>query len=254
MELAKTFKSLYTRLKKKPIETAGVQRVTMIVGMHRSGTSFLTGSLQQAGLELGKHSAWNPHNLKGNRENGDIVALNDTVLAAHGYSWDSPPVGTLAWHPEHLDAARSIIDSYSGVPHWGFKDPRTILVLDGWRQLLPDIQFVGIFRHPEAVARSLDARGGMPREQAWLLWENYNHRLLSLHRQKPFPVLSFDEPPDLLLPKLDRVINQLGLKSSIAAGGDNAFFSAELKHHSPKEVDIPPHLSSLLDQLKAIAQ
>lgn len=253
MEFAKTLKHLYARLRYASQEPAGVQRVTMIIGMHRSGTSFLTGSLQQAGLELGKHSDWNPHNLKGNRENGDIVALNDAVLAAHGYSWDSPPVGSLAWSPVHLADARSIIESYRGVPHWGFKDPRTILVLDGWRQLLPDIQFVGIFRHPEAVAHSLDARGGMPREIAWSLWENYNQRLLALHRQNPFPVLCFDESPEVLLPKLDVVINQLGLAPGVATQGEKAFFSAELKHHSPKTVDIPPRLSLLLDQLKAIA-
>ena len=131
------------------------QKITMVVGMHRSGTSFLTESLQQCGLELGKHSAWNPHNLKGNRENGDIVELNDAILARHGFAWDIPPKTALSWSEEHFKRGREIIEGYSGVSHWGFKDPRTILVIEGWRTLLPTVGFVGIFRHPEAVARSL---------------------------------------------------------------------------------------------------
>ena len=35
-------------------------RVVCILGMHRSGTSCLTGSLQQAGLFLGDCHTWNP--------------------------------------------------------------------------------------------------------------------------------------------------------------------------------------------------
>ena len=81
----------------------------MVVGMHRSGTSFLTGSLQQAGLELGKFSAWNPHNLKGNRENLDIVAFNDAVLNARGFAWDNPPTSRILWTSEEYVQARELI-------------------------------------------------------------------------------------------------------------------------------------------------
>ena len=126
--------------------------------MHRSGTSFLTGSLQQAGLELGKHSTWNPHNLKGNRENLDIVGFHDRVLAARGFAWDNPPDAPIRWSDAEFAEARALIDDYREVPRWGFKDPRAILVIEGWQQLLPSLGYVGIFRHPQAVAQSLDAR------------------------------------------------------------------------------------------------
>ena len=58
--------------------------------MHRSGTSCLTGSLEAAGLYLGNIQTWNPFNLKGNRENQEIVDLHDLILADNGGSWDSP--------------------------------------------------------------------------------------------------------------------------------------------------------------------
>ena len=54
----------------------------LILGMHRSGTSCLAGSLQQQGVYLGEVHEWNPHNLKGNRENPHIMALNEGLLGS----------------------------------------------------------------------------------------------------------------------------------------------------------------------------
>lgn len=222
----------------------------MVVGMHRSGTSFLTGSLQQAGLELGQHSAWNPHNTKGNRENQAIVAFHDALLARHGYAWDKPPQAALAWTEQEQTQARKLINQYRGVPHWGFKDPRALLLVDGWLTLLPNLQFVGIFRHPLAVARSLDARGGMPQEQAFALWLAYNKRLLELHEHTPFPLLCFDEDEHLLSEKLDHLLPELGLMPL----AQDRFFSAELKHHQPELTELPTELDNMYQTLRSIAR
>ena len=64
-------------------------KVICILGMHRSGTSCLTGSLQEAGVDLGDCHSWNPHNRKGNRENQEIVDLNDAVLHLNDAAWDN---------------------------------------------------------------------------------------------------------------------------------------------------------------------
>ena len=122
--------------KAKPI---AAQKVIMVLGMHRSGTSCLIGSLQHAGLHLGKHNTYNDHNLKGNRENNDIVALHEELLKDNGGSWKQPPPVT-RWSEKHFKKAEKIIASYRHHTAWGFKDPRTLLVLDGWKQLIPDIQ------------------------------------------------------------------------------------------------------------------
>ncbi|MFI8746538.1 sulfotransferase family protein [Pseudomonas sp. NPDC077186] len=225
-------------------------RPVMVVGMHRSGTSFLTGSLQQAGLELGKFSAWNPHNLKGNRENLDIVAFNDAVLSARGFAWDNPPTSGIDWTAEEYARARALIADFAGATHWGFKDPRSLLLVDGWRELLPDLRFVGIFRHPTAVVQSLQARGGMPEEQALNLWVAYNERLLALYRQRPFPLLCFDEDEAILHDKLNEILLELGL----APLEDERFFSAELKHHQQLEQPLPEAVQALYQQLCAHAR
>ncbi|WP_448683644.1 sulfotransferase family protein [Pseudomonas nicosulfuronedens] len=223
--------------------------ILMVVGMHRSGTSFLTGSLQGAGLELGKHSTWNPHNLKGNRENGDIVAFHDALLAARGHAWDNPPSVMPVWTQAEYAAARELIKDYDGVKRWGFKDPRALLAVTGWQELIPQLRFVGIFRHPSAVADSLQARGGMPREQALGLWKAYNSRLLELHGRVKFPVLCFDQDEENLHRQLDNVMRRFGLQPPAA----ERFFSSELKHHRHGDEKLSPELDAMYQALKAIA-
>lgn len=222
----------------------------MVVGMHRSGTSFLTGSLQQAGLELGKHSAWNPHNLKGNRENQDIVAFHDEVLAARGCAWDNPPPTQIIWTVEERRRAEALMDGYRDVPRWGFKDPRALLMVEGWQQLLPELRFVGIFRHPTAVAQSLAARGGMSEVQALALWQAYNLRLLRLYQQAAFPLLCFDEDEAQLHEKLDAVLLETGLEPLLG----ERFFSAELKHHVRVEQPLPQDVDAIYQELRACAR
>ncbi len=242
------FQAVLRRFRRERV-VAGTGPV-MVVGMHRSGTSFLTGSLQQAGLELGKHSAWNPHNLKGNRENQDIVAFHDAVLAARNAAWDNPPSSPITWTDAEAQQAAGLVAEYQGVEHWGFKDPRALLLVEEWRALLPDLQFVGIFRHPSAVARSLDARGGMPQAKAFALWVAYNRRLLELYRQQPFPLLCFDEDESVLHHKLNQVLVELGLSSL----QDERFFSAELKHHEQEHKPLPNDLQSLYQELCGLAR
>lgn len=231
--------------------TFSPERATvMVLGMHRSGTSFLTGSLQEAGLELGKFSAWNPHNLKGNRENLDVVAFHDELLASRGFAWDNPPGEPLLWTEAEYARARELVAEYDGVARWGFKDPRTLLVLEGWQQLLPELRFVGIFRHPSAVAQSLAARGGMPTEQAFALWLAYNKRLLQLCRRLRFPLFCFDEDEAALHRKLDEVLVELGLTPPSA----ERFFSPELKHHQRAEEALPRELQKTYNELCRLAR
>ncbi len=222
----------------------------MIVGMHRSGTSFLTGSLQLAGLELGQHSAWNPHNLKGNRENESIVKFHDGLLARHGYAWDKPPPTALPWTVADMATAQQWMDQYKDAALWGFKDPRSLLLVEGWLKLVPELRFIGIFRHPESVARSLSARGQIPQERAFGLWKAYNKKLLDLYRQQAFPLLSFDEDENILHNKMEKVFAELGLKSP----SEERFFSSELKHHRVINSPLPDDLQDIYTELQLIAR
>jgi hypothetical protein len=227
--------------------------VICVLGMHRSGTSCLVGSLQKAGLQLGKHHTWNRYNQKGNRENQDIVDLNDDILAHNGGSWQSPP-RKITWSEDHLTRARAIVSSFPPHSRWGFKDPRALLTFPMWRLALEDkYQRVGIFRHPLAVAASLGYRHGtsaLPEEKSLELWYIYNRKLLEEYKRSPFPVLCFDWEEQQFHDKLAVVQEQLGLA---AVTDDARFYSSQLKNYASKDLSIIPRkYRTLYKNLKAI--
>jgi len=226
-------------------------KTVCILGMHRSGTSFLTGTLQQQfGLELGKCHTWNPHNRKGNRENQDIVDLNDQVLSSNGGSWDSPPRKT-HWSSEQLDAAASIIKSHAQQKTWGFKDPRSLITLTGWKRIKPDMEFIGIFRHPLSVAASLHKRGGTPTEDGFNLWYKYNKILLQAKKEHDFPLICFDLPENVLHEKIESAAQQIGLKSIQT---QEQFYSSSLHHHKHTDAQqLPWKVKRLYNKLISLS-
>jgi hypothetical protein len=221
-------------------------RVICILGMHRSGTSCLTGSLQEAGLSLGDCHTWNPHNLRGNRENQAFVDLHDDILTANHGAWDAPP-GQLSWRQQDITKAVELLSRHASEPVFGFKDPRALLVLEGWKKLYPAMEFVGIFRHPNAVARSLETRSEMPRDTALKLWYRYNRLLYAQYREQAFPLLCFDDTEADLQGKISQVAGQLGLRVTAGTG----FYSSELRTADVAELALPWKINRLYRKLKA---
>ena len=216
----------------------------VVLGMHRSGTSCLAGSLQQRGLFLGEVYESRPYNRKGNRENQRIMDLNDAVLAASGGRWNQPPA-RLAWSPAEAaerDAIVAAMEADGDGATWGFKDPRTLLTLAFWRERLPDARFAGTFRHPAQVARSLTARDpAMPVEAALELWHAYNARLLALHAEAPFPLVDFDCRRDDYVARVDALARALGLPAPETHHDE--FFDGALRTPSADITVAPRHLA-----------
>ncbi len=211
-------------------EATCAPRCILIVGMHRSGTSSLAGSLQERGLCLGQVFTENPHNAKGNRENAQVMDLNERVLAASGGAWDAPPKN-LTWSEELSQHRDQLIASYEQASQgpWGFKDPRTLVTLPFWEAGLRHINVVGTFRHPLSVAQSLRQRSGMRVEQGLELWRIYNRKLLKVWQRQPFPLISFDVPPDEYSEAICRASAQLRIQQPL---GDSSFFDRNLRHHT----------------------
>ena len=228
------------------------QTLVFILGMHRSGTSCLTGTLQQHGLFLGKHHTWNKHNQRGNRENQDVVDLHDAILAANGGAWDAPP-RAVVWKDAHFERAREILGEYAHEPVWGFKDPRALLALDGWKRFTTRRHFVGVFRNPIAVAHSLHQRNEMPHAKAYALWYAYNRLLYREVCAHAMPLLSFDDPPEVFQTKATNVARELGLE--LAKHGDAPFYAEDLVHHSarPAAARVPWRVRRLYARLRKLA-
>lgn len=223
-------------------------RVFCVLGMHRSGTSCLTGTLKSAGMVLGDVSVVNPFNAKGDCEDTRIVRLHKDLLHANGGSWYAPP-RSVRWSHSFRSQRDSIIRSYDGIRCWGFKDPRTLFTLDGWFEAVPDLQPVGIYRHPLAVARSLERRNGMSIEQGLQLWAEYNRRLLAFSDRLPFPILCFDLDACDFEQQLRDAVSGLGLE---AEGNEFGFFDPALRHENEEQDQpLPANVAKLYAALQA---
>jgi GT2 family glycosyltransferase len=157
----------------------------VIVGMHRSGTSLVASLLHSAGLHLGdKLSPAGPGNPEGLFEDLEFVDLHSAALRSRGLDpdgWEETAV--LDTVPAAYAAtARDLVSARSGLPLWGWKDPRTTLFLPFWERLLPAARFVFVYRAPWEVVDSLYRRGDptfqREPELAVRLWAHYNRIIL----------------------------------------------------------------------------
>lgn len=224
-------------------------RVVAVLGMHRSGTSALAGSLQAAGLEFGEVSERNPHNLKGNRESPVLMEIHDAVLRDNGGSWLEPRYPNAWSRARQAELAGHIRQMYGRAARWGFKDPRTLLVLEEWhRQLADALRFVGIYRHPLGVSRSLAARNArVTAARAVELWVAYNERMVDEHARAPFPLLRFDVSAPELRGQIEIVVRALGLDAA-----EPGFFDDALVHNNDvSELPVPERCREVWTYLEA---
>jgi GT2 family glycosyltransferase len=164
-------------------DTSGLAGSTALVvlGMHRSGTSALTGMLHRLGVVLGEHlMPATQDNPRGYWEHADIVKVHERLMAALGWGWDdirSLPPGFE--HSELAQAAahelRAIITrDFSTAPLWGLKDPRLCRLMPLWSSIFAAEQvaprYVLAVRHPLDVAASLTARDAIGTARGLLLW------------------------------------------------------------------------------------
>ncbi len=238
--------SLLNRLRRKPRRAA--PSLLLIVGMHRSGTSCLAGSLERCGLYLGEVSRVNPHNARGNHENRGVSKLHEQILQRSGGAWLQPP--------EKIRASRvqsKVLHDYAAnlATHHpaGLKDPRLLLLLDLWAELAPSYRLAGSFRHPLAVARSLERRNQMPADEALALWLAYNQRLVNIHKQSSFPLIEFDlSDPEAYCAAAARMAAALGLQPDLPA--IRQFISAELEHANTRLLPLPAGCQALYEYMK----
>lgn len=157
------------------------RRILLIAGMHRSGTSALTGAL----VTLGAGGPIDPmpptpHNPRGYWESARLCRFHDRVLDAAGSGWDDLAPIEPSWFASEAAAGfgeelREILSqSYPASGLVAVKDPRLCRLLPLWlRQGGEDAATMRVLlplRNPLDVARSLEARDGMPLRFGALLW------------------------------------------------------------------------------------
>ena len=225
----------------------------LILGMHRSGTSCLAGCLEAGGLALGKVNTAAGFNKKGNREHEGIRSIHDALLAHHGFSWDRPPPGQVAWRDTDLEALDRETRALSEEASWGMKDPRTVFCMDGWRTRFTP-RLVVTFRHPEAVAASLMKRSmawkqPMTHQAAISLWLAYNGEILRLVSGSDIQCIRYDIEADTYQASVADIAGQLGLDARAAV----SFFSAELINNDWAGHPVPEICMPVWDRLTALS-
>ena len=152
-----------------------------IIGMHRSGTSMVANLLRRHGLSLGPDECLlgaSESNQAGHFEHTGFVEINEALLKQLGGSWDNPPSLQSGWEQDSglADLARkasSLIQEFATCSNWGWKDPRTTLLLPFWRRIVPNLRYVICIRNPLEVASSLAQRDGHSIPVAVHLWRKY---------------------------------------------------------------------------------
>jgi hypothetical protein len=235
-------------------DAAGPSRVVAILGMHRSGTSLLAGTLQECGLDLGEVNTSAPANEKGNRESWLLTALHEDLLRAAGGGWDRLPERPVSWGPLHREIRDLFVGRFAGRPVWGFKDPRLLFCLEGWLEVLPRLELVGVFRHPLEVAGSLVRRtpARFTLEKALALWLAHNRRLLAWQERIPCPLLEFGDDGRAFNARAAALARRLGLPRA-AEPAALTFFDAGLRHERAGDSPLPDDVAATYGRLRELA-
>jgi len=240
-----------------------------ILGAHRSGTSILTRLLHTCGVYLGNDEDLLPpvewDNPDGYWENKKFNDINDEILGAMGGAWDIVPKLPKGWSQAPVlddlrQEAKDLLDSLSKDGEWGWKDPRTMLTLEFWQTLLPQMRTLLIVRNPVEAALSLSKR---PFHGAYLsfqdsidLWLRSHQVALQSLDLDSCVVTHLDALTQNPIPELQRIVTCLEINADdaqIRLACEEAI-KPSLRHHTiprivTESLPIDPAVYTMYQQL-----
>lgn len=225
----------------------------VVLGMHRSGTSSVAGTLARLGpkapLTLLDASEDNP---RGFWESRLVVAQNDEILQAGGSYWRD----WQAFHPERIDPVRTreIQEDISRLLNSEFnneneivlKDPRLCRLFTYWDKPLTSAGYRSVFilpiRSPFEVAASLMRRNGLSKAECMLLWLRHVLEAEYQTRGRPRKLIlwnNFMADWRVALHEIAEAVNWVLPDVEGQNGADiDAFLSADLKHQHHDDADL----------------
>jgi hypothetical protein len=194
--------------------------IVCVLGMHRSGTSLIAGTLSFMGVYLGPEPSLmnrpNMYNRKGFWEHRDFVHINEEILSRLGGRWYRPPGFGRNWESalEIEDLRRRagavIQQQFGSADVWGWKDPRTCLTLPFWQQLLPRMRYVICLRNPVDIAMSLHDRNGLSMVEGIALWLTYTRSSLQHTADEERHLFSYEQFVEHWPGELQRLADFIG--------------------------------------------
>ena len=226
--------------------SARMRHLLLVLGVHRSGTSALTGVLSELGVALGDAllppSEANP---KGFFENREVVYAQEGLLAELGSAWHDPRPLPADWLSRPAAAAArgtlaSLVAALLAASDVAaIKDPRSSRLLPLWADVAADVGVgaaaVVMVRHPDEVAASLHRRDGMSTLRGHLLWIRYLLEAERGSRGLPRVFVAYEDLLSDWRGQIARISQALGVPLSppaeSAAESVDRFLDASLRNH-----------------------
>ena len=245
----------------------------LILGMHRSGTSYLASRLAAFGLQLGTNLVGpQKGNERGHFEDVDILAFHESLLiprlSSTGRAFD---MGMMQMAPVDFDPtdeerkkAQLLIADREQVGLWGWKEPRTALFIDFWKGYLPNLKGIVIYRHPWAVHNSMRRREHwdllMFPDQVFKSYTVYNESLLRAIEAQPNDYLVINA--ESAFSQMERLDDLMGgfLGATIDKAMMPTFYPQEFEGEAVTQTqhaligEVVPEATAVFDRLEQISK
>ncbi|MGC9502968.1 glycosyltransferase [Baaleninema sp.] len=175
-----------------------MNQTLIVTGMHRSGTSLMASLIQKVGVHIGDELLEaDDRNRHGYFEDREFLEFQRSILQAccvegeegwPDWGWTVSERLDRSRFEDYKEIARRLIQSrQESEKIWGWKDPRTALLLEFWHELIPDAKYLFVYRYPWDVADSI-ARLNAPifadkPDWALRIWSYYNRHILDFYKR-----------------------------------------------------------------------
>src|SRR5262249_46597933 len=155
-------------------------------------TSLVASILSALSIDMGQALLpADSNNVRGYFEDVEFFQLQRTILSAccagddgghPDWGWtESDSLDPSGFKRVLPQASAPVASRAPGSTPWGWKDPRTTLLLDFWHELLDDPRYVLVYRFPWDVADSMQRLGAdvflRNPEYGYRIWEFYNRHI-----------------------------------------------------------------------------
>jgi hypothetical protein len=198
-----------------------MNNVICITGMHRSGTSLTTSWLEFCGLKIHDGSYHGPSvgNSKGHFEDKEFVHIHSSAIKSEfpdSKGWLIFSQKKMIFSNEDLvNISRLVNQRNQKFSLWGWKDPRSVMFLNGWKRIIPALKALIIWRPCVEVVTSLLKRSKKAKADVFKinanesikLWIAYNKR--AYEYKKKFPDETLLLPLEVIIKNDQKVLSTI---------------------------------------------
>jgi hypothetical protein len=210
------------------LRSATTLEIVVVLGMHRSGTSLCMSLLQALGVRLDDDLIpGDANNEAGYFESRELIELNEGIFRTVGATWHTLFSLTMpdGWADDSalLPAKKALRDlinrKVNGPASWGFKDPRTAVLLPFYEQVFAECglqpRYILCIRDPRAIALSLKKRNQFPSLLSELLWLDYTMPAIQLAGNRLQAIVVYEKWFQDAIGQAESLVRAVGLGAGV---------------------------------------